>query len=77
MKVDINKNVYVARATAGIGWRIFNRKTQRNWGNWGNYFKEYPADVLEELNGKKRGEVLGELAKKGFRKNSPIFPIRG
>lgn len=42
---------YVARAEAGKGWRIFNRRTQKPWGN---YFKNYPENLLAELNGPKR-----------------------
>lgn len=52
---------YVARANAGKGWQIWNRRTNRPWGN---YFPEYPEKLLEELNGKKRPEVIVELSRK-------------
>jgi hypothetical protein len=51
---------FVARAEAGVGWRIFNRQTKRAWGN---YFREYPATVLAELNGDARQSVLVELCR--------------
>lgn len=54
---------YVAKATPGVGWRIFNRKTKRSWGN---FFKDYPQDVLDELNGQRRPEVLTQLCKKSY-----------
>ena len=44
---------YVAKAEPGKGWRIFESKMQR-W--WGNYFSMYPEELLEELNGKRRKE---------------------
>lgn len=51
---------YIAKAEAGVGWRIWNRKTKR-W--WGNYFPSYPEDVLAELNGPDRPDVLTKLCK--------------
>lgn len=56
----MKKQKYVARTEEGKGWRIFNRKTQRSWGN---YYSQYPIKVLEELNGEKRPEVLVKLQK--------------
>jgi len=53
---------YVAKAEKGKGWRIWNRKTKR-W--WGNYFSQYPEDLLDELNGEKRPEVVTKLQSKG------------
>jgi hypothetical protein len=46
---------YVAKATADLGWRIWNTKTKR-W--WGEYFKRYPDELLAELNGEKRGTQI-------------------
>lgn len=57
---------FIARAEAGLGWRIWNRKTKRSWGN---YFKDYPEDVLNELNGSKDQENLINLCKKSYTKN--------
>lgn len=51
---------YVARAEAGVGWRIWNRRTKRSWGN---FFPQYPEVVLQELNGLARPEALTELCK--------------
>jgi hypothetical protein len=51
---------FVARATEGKGWRIFNRKTQR-W--WGNYFPYYPEELVKELNGQKRPDKIVELSR--------------
>lgn len=59
-----SQNKFVAKATPNIGWRIWNRKT-RQW--WGNYFKEYPEEVLVELNGQKRPSILAELCRKSYR----------
>ena len=53
-------NRYVARAEKGVGWRIYNRKTKRPWGN---YFKDYPQKLLDELNGEARPVILTELAR--------------
>jgi len=52
---------YVAKAIKGKGWRVWNRKMKR-W--WGNYFKEYPEELLDELNGKKDPKKIVELSKK-------------
>lgn len=49
---------YVAIAEAGKGWRIWNRKARR-W--WGEAYLHYPEQLLEELNGAKRPEKLTEL----------------
>lgn len=49
---------YVAKAEAGKGWRVWNRKTQK-W--WGNYFKYYPELLLDELNGEKNPEEITKL----------------
>jgi hypothetical protein len=52
---------YVCKAIPGVGWRIWNRKT-RKW--WGNPFRDFPSELLEELNGPKRPEKLCELCKR-------------
>lgn len=57
---------YVAKAEAGIGWRIWDRRTNR-W--WGNFFGEYPETVLQELNGLARQEVLVRLCKQSQSKD--------
>jgi hypothetical protein len=55
-----SENKYVAKAEAGVGWRIWHRRTRR-W--WGNFFSEYPEAVLQELNGPARQEVLVRLCR--------------
>lgn len=52
---------YVAKAEEGKGWRIWESKMGR-W--WGNYFRAYPEDLLEELNNKRRSEKIVELTRK-------------
>jgi len=52
---------YVARAEAGKGWRVWNRKTKRPWGH---PFPAYPAELLEELNGPRRQLALVAAAKR-------------
>jgi len=52
---------FVARAIEGTGWRVWDR-VQKKW--WGNPFREYPKDVLSELNGLKRSEKLVELCRR-------------
>lgn len=54
---------YVARAEPGIGWRIWNRRTRKPWGN---YFRSYPAQLLDELNGPKRPDRLTELSRESY-----------
>jgi len=50
---------YVAKAEAGQGWRIWDNKGRR-W--WGQAYQNYPEQLLAELNGPKRSERLTELA---------------
>lgn len=52
---------FVAKAVPGLGWRIWHRK-RRKW--WGNPFREYPEDLLEELNGLNRLDRIIELSKR-------------
>jgi hypothetical protein len=52
---------YVANAESGRGWRVWNRKLKRPWGN---FFKLYPEDLLDELNGERRPEKIAELTLK-------------
>ena len=52
---------YVAKAEAGKGWRIWNRK-MKYW--WGNFFRTYPEDLVSELNGQRRPTKIVELTKK-------------
>ena len=58
---------FVARAEAGQGWRIWDNKA-RKW--WGQAFQDYPERLLGELNGPKRAEMLSELTKQTPRKRA-------
>ena len=51
---------FVAKAEAGRGWRVWDRKMRR-W--WGKHFADYPQAVLAELNGPKRPDRLVELTR--------------
>jgi hypothetical protein len=55
-----NEPKYVAKAEAGVSWRIWNRRTKR-W--WGNFFSEYPEAVVQELNGLAREDLLVRLCR--------------
>lgn len=52
---------YVAKAVKGQGWRVWDRKMKK-W--WGNSFSFYPEELLAELNGPKRPNKLVELCRK-------------
>ena len=43
------------------GWRIWDNKLQRFWGE---VYDPYPQTLLDELNGEKRPQSLAKLAKK-------------
>ncbi len=51
---------YVAKGIPG-GWRIWNKKAQK-W--WGELYERQPDELLEELNGEKRPEVLVKLTRR-------------
>ncbi len=48
---------FVAKGVPG-GWRIWNKLAQR-W--WGEFYEKQPDELLEELNGLRRPDVLAEL----------------
>ena len=50
---------YVAKNIEGTGWSIWDRD-EHKW--WGSPFREYPEDLLAELNGPMRPEILAELS---------------
>ena len=54
------KRRYVLKGITG-GWRIWNRKTQK-W--WGELYERQPDELVDELNGAKRPEVIVELTRK-------------
>lgn len=51
---------FVGKAEAGEGWRVWDRKMKK-W--WGERYRHYPEILLSELNGAKRPERLTELVK--------------
>ena len=55
-----SKSMYVAKAEPGIGWRIWNTKMKRYWGE---VYAEPPEVLLQELNGQKRPAQLTALNK--------------
>jgi hypothetical protein len=55
------KRRYVGRAITATGWRIWDNKMQRFWGE---VYDPYPQTLLDELNGEKRPQLLANLAKK-------------
>lgn len=52
---------YIAKADSGGFWRIWNKKSKK-W--WGEYYKRRPDELIDELNGDKRPDVIIELTKK-------------
>lgn len=54
------KRRYVGKPILGDGWRIWDTKIKR-W--WGNVFADYPTAMLDELNGEKSPPRLTELGK--------------
>ena len=57
----MKNNKFVAKTVKSKGWRVWNRKTKR-W--WGQFFDEYPEELLKELNGKNRPEKVINYCKK-------------
>lgn len=51
---------FVAKAEAGQGWRVWDRKMKKLWGE---RYRHYPEILLSELNGAKCPERLTELVK--------------
>jgi hypothetical protein len=54
------KRRFVAKAEAGEGWRIWDNKIGK-W--WGQRYVNFPEALLVELNGEKRPVQLTNLAK--------------
>lgn len=51
---------YVAKGIKG-GWRIWNNRSE-SW--WGQLYELQPDDLLVELNGAKRNDVIVKLTRK-------------
>ena len=60
-----SKTRFVAKAEAGEGWRIWDNK-QKKW--WGESYQSFPERLLMELNGEKRPDQITELIRKTARK---------
>jgi hypothetical protein len=45
---------YCVRAEKGKGWRIWDRKLNKFWGN---PFKDYPTKILDLLNTGRKSEI--------------------
>lgn len=56
---------FVAKAIAGEGSRIWNRKQQ--W--WGELYAECPDHLLAELNGERRGVQVNAMLARAKRKS--------
>lgn len=54
------KRKYVAKGVAG-GWQIWNNKSEK-W--WGQLYERHPDELIEELNGESRPEVIVILTRK-------------
>jgi len=52
---------YVMKSEAGKGWRIWNNHMRKWWGNW---FPTQPDELVSELNGQKRPEIIVTLTMK-------------
>lgn len=59
------KRRFVGKSVAEEGWRIWDNKIRR-W--WGEHYLHYPEQLLAELNDEKRPERLTELVRKTGRK---------
>ena len=59
------KRRFVGKSEAEQGWRIWDNKIRR-W--WGERYLQYPEQLLAELNGEKRPERLTELVRQTKRK---------
>ena len=59
------KRRFVGKSESGKGWRIWDTKIRR-W--WGEPYLAYPEQLLAELNGEKHPERLAELIKQTQRK---------
>lgn len=54
------KRRYVAKGVPG-GWKIWNTKSKK-W--WGQLYERQPNELIEELNGQKRSDIIVDLTRK-------------
>ncbi len=52
---------FVMKALPGKGWRIWNTKMKK-W--WGDTYHRQPDELITELNGERRPDVVAELTRK-------------
>jgi hypothetical protein len=60
------KRRFVGKSEAEQGWRIWDNKIRR-W--WGERYQQYPEQLLSELNGEKEPERLKAVIKQTERKH--------
>jgi hypothetical protein len=63
--MGVKERRFVGKAVPGEGWRVWDRKLNR-W--WGQVYRELPATLLDELNWNKDPGRLVELTR-GLRKS--------
>jgi hypothetical protein len=61
------KRRFVAKAESGKGWRIWDNKMQK-W--WGERYEDFPEKLLVELNGDKTPDRIKQLIRHTKRKRS-------
>jgi hypothetical protein len=61
------KKRFVAKAESGKGWRIWDNK-QKKW--WGEHYQNFPEQLLAELNGDKAPDRITSLLKQTVRKRN-------
>jgi len=54
------KRRFVAQAEPGTGWRVWDNKAKKFWGE---RFRLRPDALIDELNGARRSEELVRLAR--------------
>lgn len=62
---------YVMKSEAGKGWRVWNNQQKKWWGNW---LPSQPIELVAELNGLKRPEVIVTLTQKYQHSNRTNYP---
>jgi hypothetical protein len=67
MNLGKQKSRFVAKAEAGMGWRIWDNQ-QKKW--WGERYQNFPERLLAELNGGKRPDRITELVRQTARKQA-------
>jgi hypothetical protein len=58
--MGVKRKRYVLKGVSG-GWRIWNNLTKTYWGQ---LYEKQPDELIAELNGAKRPEIIVNLTKK-------------